>query len=87
MSTQDEQMARITAVQTRYADELMRKKHVVGVAVGLAQRDGEYTQEVALVVMVEQKVPLDQLAPEDRIPSELDGVPVDVQETGTFEAQ
>jgi hypothetical protein len=37
--------------------------------------------------MVEQKVPLDQLAPEDRIPSELDGVPVDVQETGTFEAQ
>jgi len=80
-------MARITAVQAKHADALMRKKNVVGVAVGLVQRDGEYTQEVALVVMVEQKVPLDQLAPEDRIPSELDGVPVDVQETGTFEAQ
>ena len=43
--------------------------------------------EVALVVMVRRKVPEDPLAPGDRIPSEIDGVPVDVQEVGTLRAQ
>ena len=36
---------------------------------------------------VDQKVAVTELAPEDKLPEELDGVPVDVQETGTFVAQ
>jgi hypothetical protein len=36
--------------------------------------------------MVTHKVPLDQLAPEDVIPSEIDGVSVDVQEVGDVKA-
>lgn len=79
-------MDRVTAVQTKYIDELMQKKHVVGVAVGLAQVAGSYTDEIALVVMVDKKIPRDELAPEDRIPHELDGVRVDIQETGAFSA-
>jgi hypothetical protein len=35
---------------------------------------------------VREKLPLDQLAPKDVIPTELDGVPVDVQATGVFRA-
>lgn len=84
--SQDEQMAKASAVQAKYIDTLMQKANVVGVGVGLAKENDAYTQEVALVVMVEKKVPLEALALDDRIPSELDGVRVDVQEVGVFTA-
>jgi hypothetical protein len=90
MSSQEEisqQVQRASDVQVRYSDELMRKPNVVGVAVGYATRGGERTPEIGIVVMVDRKIPLDQLAPQDVIPSELDGVRVDVQETGAFSAQ
>lgn len=75
---------RISYVQAKYIDELMNKPHVIGVAVGMKQTDGETTKIPALVVMVDEKVPLDTLAEDERIPSELEGVPVDVQAMGTF---
>lgn len=83
---QDEQMQKIASVQARYSEELLAKPHVVGLGIGLAQRGGQYTDELALIVMVDEKVPADQLAPEERIPGELDGVPVDVQRTGPIVA-
>jgi hypothetical protein len=90
MSSQEEinqQVQRASDVQARYADDLMRKPHVVGVAVGYATEGGARTSDIGLVVMVDRKIPFDQLAPEDAIPTELDGVRVDVQETGAFSAQ
>ena len=82
----EEMMQRITEVQAKYADELMAKANVVGVAVGLVKEDGEYTQEPALVVMVSEKLPVAQLDPKDIIPRILDDVRVDVQEMGVFSA-
>lgn len=82
----DDMQARITEIQVQYAHKLMEKANVVGVGIGLAKVAEDYTQEMALVVMVEKKVPLEELAEEDRIPSELDGVRVDVQQTGAFTA-
>lgn len=82
----EKRVQRATDVQARYADALMQKPHVVGVAVGYCTRCGERTQDVGVIVMVDRKVPQDQLAPEELIPRELDGVPVDVQETGVFSA-
>lgn len=79
---QDEKTARATLVQTKYMDMLLRIPHVMGVAIGLQQKNGVYTDEVCLVVMVDKKVPADQLDAESVIPSELDGVSVDVQEIG-----
>jgi hypothetical protein len=87
MSQQDVQMAKAQVVQTKYQEELLKKPHVVGVGVGLCKRGGVSTGDVCLVVMVDQKVPKEQLAPEDRVPSELDGVCVDVQEVGRIVAQ
>ncbi|MBL8153232.1 MAG: hypothetical protein JNM70_03535 [Anaerolineae bacterium] len=78
----DEQTARAMLVQTKYTDYLLSKPNVMGVAVGLAQKEGQYTNEVCLVVMVSEKCPLDDLTTEDRIPPELDGVRVDVQVIG-----
>jgi hypothetical protein len=40
-----------------------------------------------LVVMVRQKLPRSQLAPDDIIPREIEDVPVDVQEVGEIKAQ
>ena len=78
---------KISDIQVRYVDELMEKENVVGVGIGLAKVDGEYTDELALVVLVEKKVPLEELAEADIITAEIEGVRVDVQETGPLEAQ
>ena len=76
---------KISAVQVKYIDELMTIAHVVGVGVGLAKVDDEYTDELALVVLVDEKIPLEDLGEEDVLPKELDGVRVDVQETGPIQ--
>jgi hypothetical protein len=72
------------AVSKLVVQQLLRKQNVVGVGVGMRQRLGRRTKDVVLVVMVDRKVPLADLDPEDVIPEEIDGVPVDVQETGEF---
>lgn len=75
------------AVKRAYERELMSKANVVGVGIGFRQTGGVRTDAVALVVMVKQKVPSAQLAPDDIIPSEIEGVPVDVQEVGEISVQ
>lgn len=82
----DEATARAMLVQTKYTEQLLRIPHVVGVAIGLRQRGGEYTGEVCLVVLVDRKLPVSELDSNDLIPPELDGVPVDVQEIGQPQA-
>ncbi len=81
-----DEVARIRAVKAAHEAELMRKANVVGVGIGLRQRDGQYTGELALIVSVTRKVPLDELDPGDIIPQEIDGIPVDVQAVGTLRA-
>lgn len=77
----------VRAVQDKYEAELLSRANVVGVAVGLVQRDGQFTEEIALIVLVRRKLSLEQLARADQIPRELDGVRVDVQEIGAPYAQ
>jgi hypothetical protein len=81
-----EQTEKIRRVRRAHEDELMSKANVVGVGVGYRQRGGEPTDELALVVMVNKKVPKYLLAPEDFIPSSLEGVAVDIQEVGEIRA-
>ena len=65
----------------------MSKPYVVGVGLGLHRAEGQRTDVIGLVVMVSQKVPDALIAPEARIPAEIEGVPVDVREVGEFKAQ
>ncbi len=51
---------------------------VHGVGLGFRTRGGQRTSEVALSVVVELKKPLDQLAPEEVVPSSFEGLPTDV---------
>ncbi len=83
----DSIMQHVEYVQHRYENYLLSKPHVIGVGVGYACCRGETTPELAVVVMVDQKLPNEALAPADRLPSRLEGVRVDVQEMGQFSAQ
>ena len=78
---------KLSDIQARYAPILMEKPNVVGIGIGLVRMNGEATAEPGLIVMVARKVPVEELAPEDVIPETIEGVRVDVQETGAFEAQ
>lgn len=77
---------RARAVKQAYQAELMSKANVVGVGVGYLTRRGQPTDEIALVVMVSQKLPPEQLSPADLLPRQIDGVRVDVQEVGAVTA-
>lgn len=87
MTDSEEQTQHAVEVQEKYNDELMEKANVQGTAVGLAKKDGNYTDTIALVVLVSVKLPEAELAPEDICPKELEGVRVDVQEVGFLAAQ
>lgn len=87
MSEQQEKIERIQMVKVAHEAELLAKANVVGVGIGFRQQQQTRTEDVVLVVMVEKKVPRSQLAPEDIIPSQIDGVPVDVQESGRIVPQ
>lgn len=86
MSESDELTRRAVRVRQQHEPALMAKANVLGVGVGLRQRSGASQTEVAVVVLVRHKVPIAQLAPQDRIPPEIEGVPVDVQEVGEVRA-
>ena len=81
MDTGDE-MSKIRAVKAKYESMLLKKKNVVGVGIGFRERDGKVTEERALSVMVQVKLPRWRLRKRDIVPSELDGVTVDVKQVG-----
>ena len=87
MSDQQETIERIQQVKAAHEAELLAKANVVGVGIGFRQQKQTRTDDVVLVVMVEKKVPRSQLAPEDVIPGQIDGIPVDVQESGRITPQ
>ena len=77
---------RAIEVKARHEASLMKKANVIGVGVGFREQDGFLTDEVALVVNVTRKLPPTQLSPQDVIPDKIEGIPVDVRETGVMRA-
>ena len=67
-------------VKAKYESDLLTRPGVTGVGVGYRTRDGAYTDEVCIVVMVEDKLDPDQVPPGAMLPDQLEGIPVDVQE-------
>ncbi|MDL1901675.1 hypothetical protein FBR02_12990 [Anaerolineae bacterium CFX9] len=78
----DERYQYALRVQQLYQDRLMQLPHVIGVGVGYAHEDGRETDEIALIVMVDEKVDEDELDEDEIIPSRIMGVRVEVQEMG-----
>jgi hypothetical protein len=77
---------RVAQVRARHEQELLRYPNVVGVAIGQRVHQGTPTGELCLVVYVERKVAPDQLAAGELLPAEVEGVPLDVVETGAIQA-
>lgn len=76
---------RLCSIQQAHETEIMGKANVVGLGVGLRSIGGTRTKEVSLVVLVNNKVPFRLLAHLDQIPSEIEGVKLDVQKVGRIE--
>jgi hypothetical protein len=72
--------------QASFESQILAKPNVVGVAVGLKEHEGQWTDSMALVVLVQQKLPLTALSAADRVPREIDGIQTDVYEVGVLRA-
>ncbi|MBI4868928.1 MAG: hypothetical protein HY816_18465 [Candidatus Wallbacteria bacterium] len=76
----------VEAVMHRNLSRLMAMPHVVSVGIGYRVRGGEESEELCISVAVDRKLPASELPAEGTLPQELEGVPVDVVETGSLEA-
>jgi hypothetical protein len=76
----------IVEARRQHEDRLLRLDNVVGVATSLKVTGGQPTSTWSLSVLVDKKLPLDEVPEESRVPGELDGVPTDVLEVGRPEA-
>lgn len=81
MRKMNKPLKRVRAVKARHEEQLLAYPGVMSVGVGLRQRDGEQTDEVCIVVTVRNKRLIDSLHPNEALPEEIEGVPVDVQES------
>jgi hypothetical protein len=77
---------RVSSVKEAFKEDLLAKPNVIGVGVGLREREGELTDEIVLVVLVTKKLPRTEIEANDLIPTEIEGVPIDVQEVGEIAA-
>lgn len=79
-------MQHLLQIQTMVESQLLRKPNVVGVAVGLKETNGHWTDQMAIVALVQQKLPVSSLTNAERIPRQIDDLPTDVYEIGYVEA-
>jgi hypothetical protein len=71
----------IDEAKARHEAELLALPNVTGVGIG------ERAGKPVIKVFVTEKVPESELAPDERVPSSLDGHEVDVEAIGIVEAQ
>jgi hypothetical protein len=76
----------VKRVKAEYEEELMRKPGVVGVAIGHKNINGRKTNQLCIVCYVIEKKRKGKLDGSDIIPEEIEGIPVDVVESGQIRA-
>lgn len=78
--------AKTFRARAEHEKKLLGLANVVGVMVGKKIRDGVQTDEDAVMVLVQIKLGLDELAAQDVVPADLRGVATDVLEVGDLKA-
>ncbi len=73
-------------VMRKHLSELMAYPNVVSVGIGYRQAGAEETEELCISVGVERKLAPRELPAGGLLPASLEGVPIDVVETGRQEA-
>ena len=66
--------------------DLLRRRGVVGVAIGYRNYKEQITDQLAMAVLVEKKKPVEALSADDLIPPDVNGARTDVVEIGRLEA-
>jgi hypothetical protein len=87
ISTLPDEYQPLARVQRAHEQELLDKENVVGVGIGNKYVNGEDTGRLSIVVFVSRKMPPDSIPDDQMLPSGLEDVLVDVQETGFFQPQ
>jgi len=85
-SSKDSFLKEIEEIKEKNFDKLRAYPNVTGVGVGFKVMGGKRTEEVCIRVYVSKKLPLKELRTEEVIPTEVEGIPVDIIEA-TFEIQ
>jgi hypothetical protein len=81
-----EKIARAQTARVAYTAALLAKQNVIACGVGYKVSGRQITDEPSVVVSVTRKLPMAQLAAQDLVPADLDGVATDVIETGVIRA-
>lgn len=76
----------VRAALTASRARLQPQAHVVATGVGYKTTRGVRTDVLSIVCSVTEKIPLSSLAPRDRVPAAIDGIPTDVVATGVIRA-
>lgn len=71
---------------SKHQKNLFSKKNVVATGIGYKVTAGKRTDELCLICSVTHKLALSQLATQDVVPETVDGIPVDVIESGPVRA-
>ena len=77
----------IESAKEKHKAALRGLANVVGVGIGPKVRGGQPTREMAIKVFVSQKVPLDSLPADQRIPEDIEGIPTDVEVMDSLKAR
>ena len=78
------ELERARQISRAHSEELLSKPNVIAVGVGFQEGS---RSELALIVMVQQKLPKSALTEEEIVPHEIEGLPVEVREVGDVTAQ
>ena len=76
----------VKRIKQKYEKKLMRKKGVLGCAVGYKHVAGEKTDQICIVCYVKKKKPEDQLRKSDLVPRYIEGILTDIIESGGIRA-
>ncbi len=77
----------IKTVKRKYGDFLRSLPHVKFLGIGPKVRGGRTTGEMSVKVYVDEKLDKEELAKEDRVPPDLEGIPTDVEVADKFKAR
>ncbi len=72
----------LVRVKNKYADEILKKRNVVGVGVGKKRTQGEESDGYCIRVYVEKKLSVEELSEDDLVQPSYDSYRTDVVETG-----
>lgn len=76
----------VRKVKERHERNLLKKPGVVGCAIGYRYIDGKKTDELCIICYVKEKKPEDKLRKQEIIPKKIEGISIDVIESGEIRA-